>query len=96
MLLATSNALALARERSPLISCQTTPERVATYLLDVVGRRDFVLTEMRLRSQKNVAAFAVSRVDLAGYRGTTFETISQHVHYLVDEGVLLILDGMPF
>lgn len=96
LLVATASALALARERSLLLSCQTTLERVATYLLVMVARRDRLLTEMNLQSHKNVAAFAISRADLASYLGTTFETISRHTHYLMDKGVLLILDSSHF
>ena len=96
MLVVTTSALALARERSLLLSCQTTLERVATYLLVMVERRDRMLAEMKLRPHKTIAAFAVSRTDVASYLGTTFETISRHVHYLEAQGVIAIIDSSHF
>lgn len=91
MLISTANALALARERSLLISCQSTLERVATYLLVVAERRNQVLRNMKLESQKIIADFAISRADLAKYLGTTHESISRNIHSLEDKGAIVIL-----
>lgn len=96
MLRATTSALAQAREQSLLLSCQTTLERVATYLLVMLERRERMLAELKVRPLKAVAAFMVSRTDVASYLGTTFETISRHVHYLDDRGVISIVDSNHF
>ena len=96
ILLATSKALAVAREISLLLSCQTTLERVATYLLVTVGRRDHLLSGIRLPTRNSVATLGISRSDVASYLGTTIETISRHLHYLGHKGVILILDNNHF
>jgi CRP/FNR family transcriptional regulator len=96
MLLATTGALSQAREQSLLLSCQTTLERIATYLLVMLERRERMLAELRVRPLKDVAAFTVSRSDVASYLGTTFETISRHVHYLDGRGTISIVDSNHF
>lgn len=96
ILLATSRALAVARESSLLLSCLTSLERVATYLLVIVGRRDHLLGGIRLPTRNSVAALGISRSDVASYLGTTIETISRHLHYLEDKGVILIRDNNHF
>ena len=96
MLVATSNQLALARERALLLSCQNSLERVATYLLVMAGRRDHLLSEKDVSPQKSVAALMITRADLASYLSTTFETISRHLHYLADKQVILIIDSGHF
>lgn len=96
MLLATSNALAVARERSFLLSSQTTLERVATYLLVMAARREQLLSGLELRSHKAVAGLMIARTDLASYLGTTIETISRHLHYLGDKGLVVMLDSSHF
>lgn len=96
ILLATSRALAVARESSLLLSCLTSLERVATYLLVIVGRRDHLLKGTRAPTRNSVAALGISRANVASYLGTTFETISRHLHYLEDKGVILIRDNNHF
>lgn len=96
LLVATSKALEQAREHSFLLSSQTSLERVATYLLIVVERRDQMLRDMKLRSHKTIAALAISRADLASYLGTTYETISRHLHFLEDQGIIGIINSTHF
>lgn len=96
LLLTVTNALAQAREQALLLSCQTTLERVATYLLVMMERRERRMAELDVRSLKATAAFMVSRSDVASYLGTTFETISRHIHYLADRGVISIIDNSHF
>jgi CRP/FNR family transcriptional regulator len=96
LLLVTANHLALARERALLLSCQNSLERVATYLLVMAGRRDHLLSEMEVSPLKSVAALMITRADLASYLGTTFETISRHLHYLADKQVIAIIDSGHF
>jgi CRP/FNR family transcriptional regulator, anaerobic regulatory protein len=96
ILLATSRALAVARESSLLLSCLTSLERVATYLLVTVGRRHHLFNGIRLPTLNAVATLGISRSDVASYLGTTIETISRHLHYLEHKGVILILDNNHF
>tara|TARA_R110002020_G_scaffold35734_5_gene107625 strand:+ start:1146 stop:2042 length:897 start_codon:yes stop_codon:yes gene_type:complete len=96
MLQITTAALAQAREQSLLLSCQTTLERVATYLLVMLERRERMMAELKVRSFKATAASMVPRSDVASYLGTTFETISRHIHYLADRGVIAIIDSSHF
>ncbi|QYO76276.1 Crp/Fnr family transcriptional regulator [Devosia salina] len=96
ILQSTSRALAVARESALLLSCLNSLERVATYLLVTTGRRDHLLQEAKLQTSHSVAALGISRADVASYLGTTIETISRHLHYLEDKGVILILDSSHF
>lgn len=96
LLMTMTTALAQAREQALLLSCQTTLERVATYLLVMLARRERMMAELNVRSLKATAAFMVSRSDVASYLGTTFETISRHIHYLSDRGVISIIDSSHF
>lgn len=90
------NDLAIARESLLLLGCLTTLERVATYLLIMLERRENLLTDMAMRSQKRVAATHIRRSDLASYLSTTFETISRHLHHLAAKGVIRIIDSNHF
>lgn len=96
LLLTMTNALAQAREQTLLLNCQTTLERVTTYLLVMLERRERRMADLKVRSLKATAAFMVSRADIASYLGTTFETISRHIHYLADRGVISIIDSNHF
>jgi len=88
--------LAVARENMLLLSCQTTLERVATYLLVMLERREQILSDMAVRPQRDIAVSQIRRVDLASYLSTTFETISRHLHQLSDMDVIRIIDNNHF
>lgn len=96
LLLTTLSELAFARERAMLIGCHSTLERVATYLLAMLERREQILGHLATTSHKRIAVSAVSRRDLASYLSTTIETISRHIHYLSRTGVIRILDSSHF
>lgn len=96
MLIVAANALAQAREQVLLLSCQTTLERVATYVLVMLERRERMMAGLEVQSLKATAAFMVSRADVASYLGTTFETISRHLHYFADRGVIAIINSSHF
>lgn len=96
ILQSTSRALTVARESALLLSCLNSLERVATYLLVTMGRRDHLLQGTKLLTSHSVATLGISRADVASYLGTTIETISRHLHYLEDKGVILILDSSHF
>lgn len=95
-LLATSRALAVARESALLLSCLTSLERVATYLLVAMGRRNHLLQATNLPTRTSLAGLGISRADVASYLGTTIETISRHLHYLEDKGVIVLHDSSHF
>ena len=96
LLLTALNELAFARERSLLLGCQNTLERVASYLLVMLERRQQLLGRAALETHRQVAVSAISRRDLAGYLGTTIETISRHVHFLSRRGVIRIINASQF
>ena len=96
LLLMVLDDLAFARERSLLLGCQTTLERVASYLLVMLERRQQLLSRAVLEAHNNVALSAISRRDLASYLGTTIETISRHLHYLSRQGVIRIINPSHF
>ena len=96
LLLTTLNDLAFSRERSLLLGCQNTLERIATYLLVMLERREQLLADMSLERHKRVAISAINRRDLASYLSTTIETISRTIHHLSRIGVVRIIDSSHF
>lgn len=85
-----------ANERVLLLSSQSTLERVATYLLVALARREQLLFDGVATLHKRVSASAISRRDMASYLGTTMETISRHTRYLASKGIVRILDSAHF
>ena len=90
------NDLARAHERSLLLTAQTTLERVSTYLLVALHRREQLLEHMSLDLHKRISVSVLTRRDMASYLGTTIETISRHVHHLARQGVIRIIDASHF
>jgi len=90
------NDLARAYERSMLLTAQSTLERVSTYLLVTLDRREQLLEHMSVELHKRVSVSVLTRRDMASYLGTTIETISRHVHYLAAQGVIRIIDASHF
>lgn len=90
------NDLARAHERSLLLTAQSTLERVSTYLLVALDRREILLEHMSVELHKRVSVSVLTRRDMASYLGTTIETISRHVHYLAGQGVIRIIDASHF
>lgn len=82
-----------ARERILLLACQNTLERVAAYLsLRLLqAERDLIEPGARL-----IVDSQINRRDLAGYLGTTVETISRNIQYLSRNGIIRILDSGHF
>jgi len=80
--------LEAARDWMVLLGCQETLERVACF---------FALLLQRGEGQsQNTVTFPIGRRDIAGYLGTTVETLSRHVQLLSRQGVIQILDGKSF
>lgn len=96
LLLTTLSDLAVSRERAVLLGCQSTIERVATYLLVMLERREQLLADLALDGHRLVAASAIGRRDLASYLSTTIETISRHLHTLSRRGIIRIIDSSHF
>lgn len=96
LLMMTLNELAYARERSLLLGCQNTLERLASYLLVMLERRERVLGPSAAQSHRLLAASAISRRDLAAYLGTTIETISRHLHLLTRRNTIRIVTANLF
>jgi CRP/FNR family transcriptional regulator len=85
-----------ANERVLMLASQSTLERVATYLLVTLARRELLLFDGHAAQHKRVSASSISRKDMASYLGTTMETISRHTHYLASKGIIRILDSAHF
>lgn len=86
----------MMRERMMLCASQSTLERIATYLLMMLDRREVQMERLNLISQKKVAVSAISRRDLASYLGTTIESISRNIHTLASRGIVRIIDSSHF
>jgi CRP/FNR family transcriptional regulator len=83
-----------ARERIMLFACQTTTERLATYLaLRLLQSRPMQGPASR---ERIVVHSAVNRRDLAGYLGTTVETVSRNLQHLSRIGIIRIIDSGRF
>jgi CRP/FNR family transcriptional regulator, anaerobic regulatory protein len=96
LLLSTLSDLAVTRERAVLLGCQSTLERLATYLLVMLERREQLLADVAHEGHRLVAASAIGRRDLASYLSTTIETISRHLHFFSRTGVIRIIDSSHF
>jgi CRP/FNR family transcriptional regulator len=96
LFLAALDEVAVARERLMLLGCQSMSERLATYLLQMLDRREQLLAGLNLESQKHLAVSAISRRDLASYISTTIESISRQIHALSRRGIIRIIDSSHF
>jgi len=80
--------LEAARDWMVLLGCQETLERVARF---------FALLQQRGEGDsRNTVTFPIGRRDIAGFLGTTVETLSRQVQHLARQGVIEILDGKSF
>lgn len=79
--------LQAARDWMVLLGCQETLERVACF---------FALLLQRGEGGSDRVTFPIGRRDIAGYLGTTVETLSRQVQLLSREGIIEILDGKSF
>ena len=83
--------LASARARGLILGCMTTQERIASFLLVALRRRERALASVMGRCSARVAVLQVSRRDLAQYLSTSVETISRTLHLFAREGVIRLI-----
>lgn len=82
------------REWMVLLGCQNAREKVASFLLKLHGNaRHRARTGARQGAETDTIEVPISRRDMAGYLGTTVETISRHTQALARLGVLRVLDS---
>lgn len=82
-----------ARERIMLLACQSTAERLASYLaLRMLQGAEAQFTDKR----PIVVHSPISRRDFAGYLSTTVETVSRNVQSLARAGIIRIIDSGTF
>lgn len=84
--------LELSREWMMVLGCQNTFERVVSFMLHIQKR----LRVAGLAMNDDVIEFPIGRRDIAGYLGTTVETISRHVQALARQRIIRILDNSHF
>jgi CRP/FNR family transcriptional regulator, anaerobic regulatory protein len=84
-----------ARERTMLLACQSTLERLAAYLALRLLQIEMALIEAP-KGGRIVVPSTLNRRDFAGYLGTTVETISRNVQFLARAGIIRILDSGHF
>lgn len=96
VMLSAFTELSEAREHAVRLGCQSAMQRLASYLLAILDRREDRLGELLVVGHKRIAYSAVSRSDLASYLNTTIETISRMLHLLQNEGVVRIIDAQHF
>jgi CRP/FNR family transcriptional regulator len=82
-----------ARERIMLLACQSTAERLASYLaLRMLQGRE----PRYSKDGRAIVHSPISRRDFAGYLSTTVETVSRNVQSLARSGVIRIIDSGTF
>jgi CRP/FNR family transcriptional regulator len=96
VLLLTLADLAEARTRELILGCQTTQERIASFLLITLRRRLRVIGGLASPGQVPVVALKISRKDLASYLSTSIETISRTLHQFADKRIIGLLDHEHF
>jgi CRP/FNR family transcriptional regulator len=83
-----------ARERIMLLACQSTTERLSSYLaLRVMQDRS---SRPASKRERHIVHSPISRRDFAGYLSTTVETVSRNVQALSRAGVIRIIDSGTF
>ena len=93
LLVSALDELEAARERMVQLGCRDTLERVAGFFLLLfkqVSRQPATALRPDLC---NTVTFPIGRRDIAGYLGTTVETLSRHVQLLSRQGIIKILDA---
>ncbi len=82
-----------ARERIVLLACQSSSERLASYL----ALRMMQQEERHPHPGKNTVVHSpINRRDFAGYLNTTVETVSRNVQAFARSGVIGIIDSGTF
>ncbi|WP_154719159.1 Crp/Fnr family transcriptional regulator [Ciceribacter sp. T2.26MG-112.2] len=84
--------LELSREWIMVLGCQNTFERVVSFMLHIHKR----MRMAGLPTHDRFIEFPIGRRDIAGYLGTTVETISRHVQALARQRIIRILDNSHF
>ncbi|MGX5668873.1 helix-turn-helix domain-containing protein [Rhizobium daejeonense] len=84
--------LEVSREWMMVLGCQNTLERVVSFMLHIRKRMKMA----GLASDERIIEFPIGRRDIAGYLGTTVETISRHIQMLARQGIISIVDNSHF
>jgi len=84
--------LELSREWIMVLGCQNTFERVVSFMLHIHKR----MRMAGVPTHDRFIEFPIGRRDIAGYLGTTVETISRHVQALARQRIIRILDNSHF
>lgn len=84
--------LEVSREWMMVLGCQNTLERVVSFMLHIRRRMRMV----GLAGDDHVIEFPIGRRDIAGYLGTTVETISRHIQTLARQRIIGIMDKSHF
>jgi CRP/FNR family transcriptional regulator len=96
MLAVVFDELAIARARGLILGCLTTQERIASFLMIALRRRERVLAGVAKPAHKRMAVLQITRHDLARYLSTSVETISRTLHLFAREGVIRLVDHDHF
>jgi len=88
--------LAIARARSLILGCLTTRERIASFLMIALRRRERVLAGVAETAHKRIAVLQITRRDMARYLSTSVETISRTFHLFARDGVIRLVDHEHF
>lgn len=92
LLKVTLDELAVARARNLILGCLTSQERIASYLLIALQRREHVLASVAGPLNKRLSVLQISRRDLARYLSTSVETISRTLHQFARLGVIRLIN----
>lgn len=85
-----------AREWMVLLGCQSARERVASFLLMLLRRAKTAGCGQADKTSPRMIRFPIKRKDIALFLGTTLETISRQIQWMVRRGILHGVDANTF
>jgi CRP/FNR family transcriptional regulator len=87
-----AHELVAAQEQMLLLGRKTAQERIATFLLTLLHRREALRCPGRAAERESTLALPMSRSDIGDYLGLTIETVSRTFSQLRRQGVIRLAD----
>ena len=92
LLVSTLDELDAAREWMLLLGCKSAEEKVASFLMLLVRRSINTACGQEAKPVSPIFELPVNRADIAGYIGTSVETVSRQISRLKADGIIKLID----
>ena len=92
LLLSTLNELDAAREWMLLLGSKSADEKVASFLMLLVRRSFNMSCGPKAQPVSPIFELPVNRADIAGYLGTSAETVSRQISRMKADGIIKLID----